>query len=176
MNIVLTGFMGTGKSALGRRLSKALGLSFLDTDRLVEERASGFTVSEIFGEDGSGEANFRTLEREVVADLTKNHKDVVVATGGGMVVDDDNRRRLRAWGTIVLLTASVEKIVERVGLSEKRPLLKDSENLREHIEGLLSDRASAYADSDITIDTTGKGLDELTEEIVTLLKNHEESV
>ena len=158
--------MGTGKSALGRRLSKALGLKFLDTDKLVEARAGGKTVSEIFGEDGSGEARFRELEREVVADLTANYTDVVVATGGGMVVDEDNRKMLRAWGTVICLSASVEDIVERVGRNAKRPLIKSGGDVRGYVEGLLSERALAYADCDITINTTGKALDELREEIV----------
>ena len=172
MNIILTGFMGTGKSALGRRLSKALGLKFLDTDKLVEARAGAVTVSEIFGEDGSGEPRFRELEREVVADLTANYSDVVVATGGGIVVDDGNRRRLRAWGMVVCLSASVDDIVERVGRNAKRPLIKTKAtgNIKEYVEGLLSSRASAYADCDTTVDTTGKSLDELTEEVLGLLK------
>lgn len=162
--------MGTGKSALGRRLSKALGLKFLDTDRLVEARADGKTVSEIFGEDGSGEARFRELEREVVADLTANYSDVVVATGGGIVVDEDNRKMLRAWGTVICLSASVEDIVERVGRNAKRPLIKADGNVKEYVEGLLSERALAYAECDTTVNTTGKGLDELTEEVLGLLK------
>src|SRR6185369_10624535 len=101
--IVLTGFMCTGKSEVGRRLAKRLGRSFVDTDQLVEIRA-GKTVAAIFAADG--EQAFRALERDAVVEAT-SRRDPVIAVGGGAVLDAVNVERLRAAGPVVCLTADV---------------------------------------------------------------------
>lgn len=151
-NIVLTGFMGTGKSTAGRILAKELGLEFLDLDAVIE-REAGLDIKEIFSR--FGEARFRDLERGLVKRLTDGEfgSNLVVSTGGGVVVDRANRDLLRDWGVVVCLKASVDEIMKRVGRNDGRPLLPDSE-LRETVEKLLDERDEAYRDSDLTIDTT----------------------
>lgn len=161
MNIVLTGFMGTGKSSVGRKLADRLGLKYADTDDLVEARC-GMAISEIF--EKKGEAYFRTIEREVVRDVTSGEDGLVLSTGGGAVADEENRRLFRAWGTVVCLRASVEAILKRVGSGDERPLLQGPDR-RASIEELLKRREAAYRDCDLSIDTTKKAAGEVTDEI-----------
>lgn len=162
--IILTGFMGTGKTEVGRRLARVLGRTFVDTDRLVETKA-GRTVAEVFA--SGGEAAFRALEREAVAEAC-GIPDAVVATGGGALVDPENRRRLAAAGPIVCLTASPEAILERVGSGSERPLLADAATDAERLDrirALLAARATAYGTAAHTIDTTGLTLDQVVERV-----------
>jgi shikimate kinase len=151
-NIVLAGFMGTGKSTAGRALASGLGLKFLDLDSLIEKEA-GLEVKEIFS--ALGEAHFRKLESELVEKLIRGElgTGLVVATGGGAVVDEKNREALKSWGVLICLKASVDEIVKRVGRSDDRPLLSETE-LKETVEKLLRERQGAYADCDLTVDTT----------------------
>jgi shikimate kinase len=115
--IVLMGFMGTGKSEVGRRLAQRLGRAFVDTDQLVEERA-GKRVAAIFADDG--EAAFRTLERTAVADAAARG-GAVIAVGGGAVLDAENVRRLREAGVLVHLTARPEAILQRIAPPPRAP-------------------------------------------------------
>src|SRR5260221_10994223 len=110
MRIVLTGFMGTGKSVVGRRLATRLGRELLDTDTLIE-RDAGRPVREIFAADG--EPHFRELERAAVAEACAAG-DVVVATGGGTLIDERNFQALASGGLLVCLTASPRTIARRV--------------------------------------------------------------
>ena len=164
--IILTGFMGTGKTEVGRRLARVLGRTFVDTDRLVEAKA-GRTVADVFAADG--EAGFRALEREAVAEACAI-PDAIVATGGGALVDPENRRRLAASGPIVCLTASPEAILARVGGGSSRPLLascgSDAERL-DKIRTLLAARAAAYSTAAHTIDTTGLTVDQVVDRVRT---------
>ncbi len=153
-NIVLTGFMGTGKSTVGRLLAASMGLEFLDLDELIEKEA-GVPVKEIFA--AHGEARFRGLEAGVVRKLCAGEfgDGLVVSTGGGAVADPENRRALKSWGLLVCLTASVDEILKRVGRRDDRPLLKEGD-LRATVERLLEDRSEAYADCHLTVDTTSR--------------------
>src|SRR5439155_1592138 len=119
--VILTGFMATGKTEVGRRLARRLGRPFVDIDGLVEA-ASGKKVAELFASDG--EARFRQLERAAVAEACLV-PEAVIATGGGTLLDPENRRRLAASGPIVCLAASPEEILRRVGDPGSRPLLAD---------------------------------------------------
>ena len=110
-NVVLIGFMGTGKTAVGRALAARLGLAFVDTDAVVEER-DGRPVARIFAEDG--EERFRRLESEAVASAG-DRDGTVIATGGGVVLRPENMARLRRHGMVVALRAAPEAIVARVG-------------------------------------------------------------
>lgn len=158
--IVLMGFMGTGKSEVGRRLAQRLGRAFVDTDQLVEERA-GKRVAAIFAEDG--EAAFRALERDAIADAA-GRGAAVVAVGGGAVVDPENVRRLRETGTLVYLTARPEIILRRVGDASSRPLLKDDPHAA--VSRLLAERGPVYAAAaDVTVDTSERTAAEVVEEI-----------
>src|ERR1700752_1096640 len=117
--IVLTGFMGSGKSEVGRRLARRLGRAFIDTDELIEAHA-GKSVASIFADDG--EAAFRRLERDAVADAARRG-EAVVALGGGAVLDPANVTVLRAAGVVICLTARPDAILARVGRGADRPLL-----------------------------------------------------
>jgi shikimate kinase len=160
--IVLTGFMGTGKTQVGRRLARALGRPFVDIDDLIEA-ATGKTVAEIFASEG--EPHFRTVEREAVGKAC-GVPEAVIATGGGTVLDPENRRRLAAAGPIVCLSARPEDIIRRVGNPASRPLLSGGAEERiGRIRSLLAERAPTYALAAHTIDTTGLSLDEVVERV-----------
>ena len=151
--IVLTGFMGTGKTVVGREIARRLDRRFLDTDDLIEE-AAGMTISELFAT--AGEPRFRELER-VAIDKACTVPGAIVATGGGAMLDAANRRRLREAGPVVCLLAGVDVIIERVGGDSTRPLLQGA-GVRERIESLLRERNAAYAAADYMIDTSGRSV------------------
>jgi shikimate kinase len=154
------GFMGTGKSEVGRRLAQRLGRSFVDTDQTIEERA-GKRVAAIFADEG--EAEFRRLEREAVADAA-SRGGAVIAVGGGAVLDPENVRLLRAGGVLVHLTARPEVILRRVGDGTSRPLLRDDPHAT--VTRLLAERAPAYAAvADVTVDTSERTAEQVIEEI-----------
>jgi shikimate kinase len=156
--------MGTGKTEVGRRLARILGRTFVDTDRLVETKA-GRSVAAIFAE--RGEAEFRTLEREAVAEACAL-PDAVIATGGGALVDPENRRRLAAAGPVVCLTARAEEILRRVGDPATRPLLADAPDEAARlarIHALQAARATVYASATHTIDTTGLTVDQVVDRV-----------
>ncbi len=150
MNIILTGFMGTGKTAVGKRLAKLLGWSFVDVDRLIEEAAKK-SVARIFAEHG--ERVFRRLEQRAIRRVVRCRAHVI-ATGGGAFVSPENRRLLRASGPVVCLTASPKVIQQRVARTAgTRPLLASGASTA-RIEQLMTQRASAYAKADVVIDTS----------------------
>jgi shikimate kinase len=150
-NYYLIGPMGSGKSAVGRRLATLLGLPFFDSDAEIEKR-TGVDIRFIFEKEG--EARFRARERDVIADLTAL-QDVVVATGGGAVLDPANRERLKSTGTVIYLRASVDAQLARTQPTRNRPLLLDQDP-RTVLEGLMSVRQPLYEEiADYTIDTTG---------------------
>lgn len=160
-NIVLIGFMGTGKSEVGKRLAGELGWTFEDTDLRIQER-EGRTIPEIFRE--SGEAQFRKREREVVAELAKR-ESTVIATGGGAVMDPENLRNLRRNGILIGLEASPEAIMGRTAGSD-RPLLQEDNRLQK-IHELLESRRPNYLLSDHRINTTHRD----PEQIVKMIKS-----
>ncbi len=149
-SIFLTGFMATGKTAVGREVAARLSRPFVDTDAEVEE-AAGMAIAEIFRL--RGEATFRDLEREALARACRV-AGAVVATGGGAIVDPRNRERMRAAGKIVCLAASPEAILARLGKGEERPLLAGAEDPVKRIRELLAERAEAYSAADWTLETS----------------------
>ena len=155
-SIVLIGFMGSGKTVVGQEIARRLGRPFVDTDTMVEA-AAGMRIAEIFAR--FGEAHFRALEREAIAELRAAYPahDVVVATGGGAMLDPENRRRLREMGPIVCLDADVESILARVGGDTSRPLLR-SADVRARVGALLAERESVYAMADHRVDTSGRSV------------------
>jgi 3-dehydroquinate synthase len=162
MKIVLAGFMGTGKTSVGKELSEKLGYPFIDTDVLIEER-EGMPISLIFKE--KGEEYFRQVEAETVAEVSKK-RDVVIATGGGVIKDKQNVANLRRRGIILCLTADPEIILKRVMLEGgKRPLLDVEEPLGE-IKKLLSEREEFYRQADIFVKTDFITPDEAADEII----------
>ncbi|SPF43706.1 Shikimate kinase [Candidatus Desulfosporosinus infrequens] len=161
-NIVLIGFMGTGKSTVGKRLAQALAWDFVDTDSEIGE-VTNLSVTEIFRRHG--ETRFRSEERIVVARLSQQEQ-IVIATGGGTVLNPLNWEALAQNGTVIALYATLEAILSRIGHKNDRPLLKGS---KEAIEKLWSERQACYAQADFTVDTSQKNIDEVVSEILTRL-------
>ncbi len=160
-NIVLIGFMGTGKTEVGMRLAERLKYRFVDTDRWIEERM-GRTISEIFGTEG--EAFFREVESGIVAEAAAL-TGVVISTGGGVVSRPENLRRLKAAGFLVCLRAEPETILQRISGETHRPLLQVPDPLQE-IKRLLIIREEGYSSSDLTIDTTVLAVDRVVEKVL----------
>ena len=159
---MLAGFMGTGKSAVGRRLAARRGLPFIDLDAWIEERA-GMSVAEIFARDG--EVRFRALEKEAVREVCRG-SDAVIAAGGGTVLDDDNRVAFEKAGLLLCLVARPDAIAKRVGDSvETRPLLRGHPDLIARIRDLLAQRAPAYQRIARKIDTSDLSPDQVVERI-----------
>jgi len=164
-NIYLVGFMGTGKSTVGKALAKVLNKEFKDLDELIEEREKRKIV-EIF--DQFGEQYFREVETAVVRDISER-ENLVIATGGGVVVNEENFSLLKKSGTLITLVASPEAIYERIKDSTERPLL-NVENPLDTIKRMLFERAYYYIKSDFIVDTTEREIDDIISEICELIK------
>ena len=149
-NLILTGFMGTGKSAVGRLLAEQLGRPFVDTDVLIEEQ-TGQSINEIFSQQGV--AAFRRMESAVVQELA-GRTGLIIATGGGTLVDPKNQARMMDSGTVVCLSAQPDEIFSRVSDNDRRPLLQVPDP-HEAVEQLLAQREAAYSAIPWQIDTTG---------------------
>lgn len=157
-NVVLTGFMGTGKTTVGRLLAARLGYAFVDTDEMIVQR-DGRTIPTIFAQES--EAYFRGLETAVSLELS-TQSDLVIATGGRLMLDPINAEVLQRNGRVFCLTASPEEIVARVG-GGGRPLLNVPDPAV-RIRELLAERAAGYGRYP-QIDTTGKTAEDVVEEI-----------
>lgn len=162
-NIALTGFMGTGKSAVGRVVARRLGRKFVDMDNAIVLRA-GKPIPRIFSE--FGESAFRAIESEVCAELSEQ-ENLVIATGGGALVNADNRRTMMVSGTVVCLNASPDEILRRVGGDDNRPLLSVPDP-RARVAELLNMRRAAYQAIPWQIDTTALSIDEVAEQVIGL--------
>ncbi len=162
-NIVLMGFMGTGKSTVGRALARQLGLKFLDMDTLIEEQA-GKPISRIFAEDG--EPHFRAMERALSQELAQR-KGLVIACGGGVVLNADNIQDYSRTGLVVCLTATPEIIFKRTAKDRNRPLLEEEDRMRRILE-LLEKRKALYASIPCQIDTTILPADQVATAIAAL--------
>lgn len=161
-NIVLIGFMGSGKTVVGKRLAKRLGYIFIDTDKIIEDR-SGKSITEIFRQ--YGESYFRELEARLVKDLSgiEGH---VISTGGGIVVNRENILSFKKHGFMICwLKASPETIHNRIKNQTHRPLI-DVENPLNEIKRLLATREKLYAEADISVDTDGMEADKIVDIIV----------
>lgn len=149
-NIVLVGFMGTGKTACGRLLAERLGYRLREMDAIIEERA-GKKISAIFAEDG--EPAFRAMERELVRELA-GEEGQVIAAGGGIVLQPENIRDFERNGVVVCLRATPEEILDRVRADQHRPLLEEGEKAQ-RIRELLEQRKPLYDAVPHQVDTTG---------------------
>lgn len=160
--IILTGFMGTGKSTVGRMLADRLGLPFVDTDAEIERRHG--PIPQIFAE--AGEEHFRTIERNLVAELAARDEPRVIATGGGTAVDPRNADLLEAMGPVFLLTADPDEILRRVAAdgAGERPLLAHAEPATRVTE-MLGERAAAYSRF-VPIATDGRSAESIAEQII----------
>ncbi len=165
-NVVLTGFMGAGKNAIGKRLAQELNLEFANTDDIIEKE-EGITITQIFKK--FGEKYFRKLEKEVVKKVAQG-KDQVISTGGGVVLDRENISNLKRNGVIICLWASPEVIRERTEKETYRPLLENV-NREKRIKKLLDYRKPFYEKSaDYIIDTSHLTVKEVVEKILKYLR------
>ncbi|WP_028549395.1 shikimate kinase [Paenibacillus sp. UNC451MF] len=163
-NIVLIGFMGTGKSTVGHALAARLGWQFVNTDDVIEEQ-QGMSISDMFAK--LGEPVFRQVESEVIQ-ASLDGISSIVATGGGAVLAEQNRNVMKENGYVVALTANAETIIERVSQDQNRPLVQG--DVAERVHTLLEVRKHAYDFADRTIDTSELTVEEIVNLIVSDMK------
>lgn len=160
-NIVLVGFMGTGKSTVGKALAQKLDWAFVDVDFLIEQK-EGRSIPELFSE--YGEDYFRKTEEEQIAAVMQGQRQVV-SMGGGAVLRQTNREAMSSHGLVVALSASAHTILERVKEDSNRPLLQGDREQK--ITQLLQERKNAYQFADIHINTDNLKVEEIVEAILT---------
>lgn len=164
-NIILIGFMGSGKTTVGKLLAKHLDMAFIDMDEAIES-AQGKTVREIF--DEQGESAFRTMETKYL-EQSLEAKNMILATGGGVVMRPENVRLLDEIGTIIFLHASLEQLIAQLRNDTKRPLIQ-GENYEVKVKTLLEQREATYLSvADVIIQTTGKVITEVVDEVLDIL-------
>lgn len=164
-NIVITGFMGTGKSVVAKELARKLKMEFIDMDRIIEER-QGTSIADIFA--GYGEKYFRAQENKLVKELSKE-ENMVIATGGGTLLFSDNARVLSQRGQIICLYADSQTIYNRLKRKNNRPLL-NGENILDKINHLMKERKKIYDNIKWKIDTTNITTREVVDKVINLLK------
>jgi shikimate kinase len=165
VNLALIGFMGTGKSSVGRLVAEQLHFEFLDTDELIQSR-TGRSIADIFSRDG--ETAFRALEHQAVGELSARER-MVIATGGGLPASFDNLATLKTHALTVCLWAAPEKIWERVRNQSHRPLLHDADPQRK-IRELLELRAPFYRQADVLINTDLRSVREVAQQVALQFK------
>jgi len=160
VNLALIGFMGAGKTSVGRLVADQLHLDYLDTDELIQSR-TGRTISDIFAKDG--EPAFRALEKEVTSELfTREH--TLISTGGGLPTKPENLTSLKRHALVVCLWASPEKIWERVKNQTHRPLLQGPDP-QQKIRDLLASREQFYRQADVLINTDIRSVREVAQQV-----------
>jgi shikimate kinase len=165
--IVLVGLMGVGKSTVGRRLAKRLGLPFVDSDTAIED-AAGYSAAEVF--ERFGEADFRDGERRLVARLVDGEVRVI-ATGGGVFVDPRTRDLLNNRAITVWLDAPIDILAERTSRRDTRPLLRNGDPKRT-LERLAEERAPSYSSAHIHVKSGDGAHRDVVESIVRALAEH----
>ena len=164
-NIVLVGFMGTGKTTIATQLANRLNMRYVSTDGLIEKREKR-TINEIFTK--SGEDYFRDVESDVIREVS-GMEGLVIDTGGGVVTREENLANLKSTGVVICLTADEETIMERTKKYKHRPLL-NVEDPKLKIRTLLAKRAPFYAKADHCIDTGKLTIRQVVEKIVEIAK------
>ena len=164
-NIVLMGFMGAGKTTIGKKLANALKYEFIDTDEWIEKE-QGRKISDIFAEDG--EAVFRDMETDLLKRLQGREEKFVLSIGGGMPVREQNRALLRNLGIVIYLKTSKEEIIRRVSGNKNRPLLQGGD-LEEKVTNLMNARAQIYVETaHMEVITDRKNPSEVVENIMSI--------
>jgi shikimate kinase len=163
--LILTGFMGSGKSSVGRVLAQHLSCPFVDLDREIVA-VSGRSINDIFAQDG--EQAFRSIESICLQQVLKAGL-AVIATGGGVVISAENRSLMRTCGIVVNLDVSLSHVLQRLDGATDRPLFNgiDAAN---RVKSLMETRKQFYADADIRIDTDGKSVEDVAAEILGFMK------
>lgn len=166
-DVILIGFMGSGKTTTGKKLAELLGFEFLDTDERLEEQ-EGMTIRRIFEE--KGEEYFRQAETGLLETLLKEDGKRVISTGGGMPLRPENAVLLKKLGTVVYLRVSGPEVYERLKDTQDRPLLS-GEDPKGTIEKLLTQREPLYLScAEISVDTNGRSPDQIVQEILGAVK------
>jgi shikimate kinase len=165
--VALVGLMGAGKSAIGRRLARRLGLPFVDADDEIE-RAAGCSISEFF--ERFGEAEFRNGERRVISRLLEDPPHVL-STGGGAYIDDATRALMREKALTVWLRADLDVLFDRVKKRTHRPLLRQGDP-REVLRRLMEQRYPIYGEADIIVESTAQPADRTTDQVLEALQRH----
>lgn len=160
-NIALIGFMGAGKSSVGKLVARSLGFDYFDTDEFIEAH-TGKTITRIFAEEG--EAAFRELERQVVKHLEKK-KNTVISTGGGLPANEKNLASLKSHALVVYLWASPQKLWQRVRNQTHRPLLQTPDPLAK-IQQLLAARQPFYSQADVLVNTERRTVAEVARHVI----------
>jgi shikimate kinase len=160
-NLALIGFMGTGKSSVGRLAAAHLRYDFVDTDEWIEQRA-GRTITQLFAEQG--EPAFRELERQLVAEMA-GWRRKVIATGGGLAANEANLAGLKTHALVVCLWASPEAVWERVRHQSHRPLLQGPDPLHT-IRALLEQRRPFYQQADVLVNTAMRSVREVAQHVL----------
>ncbi len=169
-SVILVGLMGVGKSSIGKRLARRLGMPFVDADAEIV-KAAGCSIADIF--ERFGEAAFREGERRVIDRLLRSGAQVM-ATGGGAYLDAETRAQIRQSGVSVWLRADLDILVRRLTRrSHERPLLKNGD-IRETLSRLIDERYPVYAEADIVVDTADEALDVTVERVIEALRSHVE--
>lgn len=162
-HIILIGFMGAGKTTIGKKLARKLDLEFIDTDDRIEAQ-TGRKISDIFAEDG--EAYFRGLETETLRQLSQQERRCVIAVGGGLPMQPQNRPLLKELGTVVFLEAEIETLEQRLKNDRVRPKLQGG-NLRERIVSLMEERREVYQETaDAFVSTDNRSYGSILSEII----------
>ena len=164
-NVILVGFMGAGKSSVGRILAARLGCCFVETDDMITAK-EGLSIPEIFAT--RGEAYFRAAEEEALGLLARKRGDVI-ATGGGLPCREGRLAALRALGTVVWLSGGFDALYARALRGGDRPMLAGKS--REEAEALYRSREAFYRQADLTVDTVGIGVDQVAARVLRLLRS-----
>lgn len=166
-NIILIGYMGCGKTSLGKKLSYKERIALLDTDKMIEQK-QGMTVSEIFDEKGEGA--FRVMETECLKEIMGYSEKYVISVGGGLPVKEENRELLKELGSVVYLRAKPDTIYERLKNDTSRPLLR-GDDPKGKIESMIKQRDPVYElAADCIVDVDEKGYEVIIGEILEALK------
>ena len=168
--LVLVGLMGAGKTTVGRRLAKRLGVPFMDADEEIE-KAAGMSVSDYFAQ--YGEPAFREGERRVIARLLGEAQPCVLATGGGAFMDAETRAVIAQTATSVWLRAGLDLLVKRTSKRNTRPLLRNG-NPREILQKLIDERYPVYGEANIVIDSVDGPHDKVVDDVVQAVSRFQE--
>ena len=166
-SIVLVGLMGAGKTAIGRKVATALGLTFIDSDQEIED-VSRMSIPELF--ELYGEPEFRALEQRVIARVLEAGPQIL-STGGGAYMNDHTREAIASSAVSVWLKADLDLLMERVSKKQNRPLLKN-DNPRAVLERLMNERYPVYALADLTVVTRDERKEVIAAEVIEALDRH----
>lgn len=161
-NILLIGFMATGKTTMAKEISKKLAMEYIDLDKVIEEKIE-MSIADIF--ERYGEEYFRQVEKQCIKNINQL-QDTIISCGGGVCLDPDNIVNIKKAGKVILLEGSPETILSRIKMDRNRPLLKDKDDI-EGIKRMMDERKYSYHQSaDIIIDTSGKSVLNVRDEIL----------